>query len=71
MLRNLDSRESDAGNIRVSLDWDSDTNEVLVSAEDRRTGKRVSVKVDPANARRAYEHPFAYAEQLVSLPCPA
>ncbi len=58
-LRELDARQGDGLDIRLL--WDPVTNDVVVTVEDSRTDDFLIVVVDPADARDAFHHPFAYA----------
>ena len=64
MLKNLASRDSDSGQISVSLDWNSQTEEILVRV--------VSPTEDftlypPRNlALDCFNHPYAYAARALS-----
>jgi hypothetical protein len=59
MLRQLDQRNT-AG-ITVTLEWDSETDQVLVRCEDEDTDGQplLCYPVDPHDARFAFLHPFA------------
>jgi hypothetical protein len=58
MLRQLDQRNS-AG-LTITLEWDSDTDQVLVRCEDEHTGDQplLCYPVEPTEARFAFLHPF-------------
>ena len=58
-LRELDARQGDGLDIRLL--WDPATNDVVVTVEDSRTDDFLTFVVDPADARDAFHHPFAYA----------
>ena len=45
----------------VTLYWHQPTNRVTVVVDDNQTGHRFDLPVDPAQARYAFNHPFAYA----------
>jgi hypothetical protein len=55
----LDRRESDG--VAVTLSWDCAANRVIVSVVEAATGGSFELTVEDANARDAFEHPFAYA----------
>lgn len=59
MLRQLDQRNT-AG-ITITLEWDSETDQVLVRCEDEHTDAQplLCYPVDPHDARFAFLHPFA------------
>ena len=59
MLRQLDQRESDG--VTITLEWDSDTGDVLVRCEDSGARARRSrcSRVEPQQARYAFLHPPA------------
>ena len=65
--RELDYREGDG--LEVALVWYPGRNAIAVKVLDTRTGERFEIPVDPASARDAFEHPFAYApeEELFEL----
>jgi hypothetical protein len=69
--RELDYREGDG--LQVALVWYSDRDAIAVKVLDTRTGERFEIPVDPASARDAFEHPFAYAveDELFALPLAA
>lgn len=70
--RELDYREGDG--LEVSLVWYPAEDGIAVKVLDTRTGERFEIPVDPASARDAFEHPFAYAardEELLELPAAA
>jgi hypothetical protein len=58
-LRELDQRFTDG--IDVRLLWDSATNRVTVTVRDEKLGESFSLEVDGADARNAFEHPYAFA----------
>ena len=58
-VRELDYREGDG--LEVALVWYRAGNEIAVKVLDTRTGERFEIPVDPASARDAFNHPFAYA----------
>lgn len=62
MLRELDQR-TNAG-LTVTLEWDSETDHVLVRCEDDRSPDHPGIRylVDPAGARDAFLHPFTRAD---------
>jgi len=55
----LDYRESDG--IQVSLLWSRATNALSVVVIDTKTDEQLEFSVEPARARDAFRHPFAYA----------
>lgn len=55
----LDYREGDG--IAVTLSWDCAANRVVVSVLHAATNESFELTVEDANARDAFEHPFAYA----------
>ena len=55
----LDYREGDG--LAVTLSWDCAANRVIVSVVHAGTGESFELTVEDANARDAFEHPFAYA----------
>jgi hypothetical protein len=61
MIRQLDQRQT-AG-LTVTLEWNSETGQVLVRCDDGRSPDRppVCFAVPPRHARSAFMHPFAYA----------
>jgi hypothetical protein len=61
-VRELDRRTSDG--IDVSLLWHSQTNSVTLAVHDECDGHRLEFEVDPAQALRAFQHPYAYAPRL-------
>jgi hypothetical protein len=70
--RELDSRETDG--LEITLVWYPAENAVAVRVFDTRTSERHEIPVDAADARDAFEHPFAYAvdtDQLLELPLAA
>ena len=58
-LRELDQRYSDG--IDVRLLWNSATNRVTVRVHDQKLGESFELEVDGAQARDAFQHPYAYA----------
>jgi hypothetical protein len=58
-IRELDRRTHDG--IDVRLLWNSQTDQVSVVVEDQRGGMSFEFEVEPADARAAFRHPFAYA----------
>jgi hypothetical protein len=70
--RELDAREADG--LEITLVWYQAENALAVRVFDTRTGERHEIPVDAADAREAFEHPFAYAverEELFELPLAA
>jgi hypothetical protein len=57
-IRELDYRRADG--IEVTLLWNAETKEVLVSVVERE-GDTLEFQVAPAQARDAFHHPYAYA----------
>jgi hypothetical protein len=45
----------------VTLWWECGENRAVVSVADNRAGESFELTVEDANARDAFEHPFAYA----------
>jgi hypothetical protein len=62
MARELDYRESDG--LEVRLVWYPAENAVAVRVFDTRIGERFEVSVNAADARDAFNHPYAYAAVL-------
>ena len=56
--RELAARESDG--LEISLLWSPSADRVKVTVLDQRLDELFDLDVDPANALRAFEHPFAY-----------
>ena len=70
--RELDSREADG--LEITLVWYAADNAVAVRVFDTRSGERHEIPVDAADARDAFEHPFAYGvdpDELFELPLAA
>jgi hypothetical protein len=57
-IRELDHRISDG--IEVRLLWNSRTNRVSIAVEDERSGEAFVLDVPGADARDAFNHPYAY-----------
>jgi hypothetical protein len=57
-IRELDHRRADG--IEVTLLWNAETKEVLVSVVERE-GNTLEFQVPPAQALDAFQHPYAYA----------
>ena len=57
-VRELDHRRTD--NIDVALRWDPSSNTVSISVCDERVGETLAFEVNPAEALRAFHHPYAY-----------
>ena len=55
----LDHRETDG--VEVSLLWTRSTNAVTVLVRDAKSGDEFDLAVDAADARDAFDHPYAYA----------
>jgi hypothetical protein len=62
MMRELAHRTADNGRIAISLDWESDANEVTLTLADERGAEQVTIPGE--DATRAYEHPYAYLAAL-------
>ena len=62
--RELAVRENDG--IHVTLLWYADADAVAVQVDDRRLGIRFELPVSRDRAMHAFEHPFAYADDLVT-----
>jgi hypothetical protein len=62
MARELDRRESDG--LEIALLWYPAENAIAVKVLDTRTNERFEIPVDAADARDAFNHPFAYASVL-------
>jgi hypothetical protein len=58
-IHELDHRETDG--VEVSLLWTRNTNAVSVLVRDAKSGDDFELQVDPADARDALHHPYAYA----------
>jgi hypothetical protein len=70
--RELDSREADG--LEITLVWYPEEDAIAVRVLDTRSGERHEIPVDAADARDAFEHPFAYAaepDELFELPLAA
>lgn len=59
LLAELDYRDNDG--IEVSLLWNRVDNSLTVCVYDSRTDERLEIAIDPAHAREAFLHPYAYA----------
>jgi len=57
-IRELDLRTND--DIEVKLMWNSRTNHVFVTVEDRRTAESFAFTVSGHEARHAFNHPYAH-----------
>ena len=57
-LRELDHRRGDGYD--VTLLWSARSGKVYVAVEDARTSEAFRIAVDPARARDAFNHPYAY-----------
>jgi hypothetical protein len=55
----LDVRSNDG--LEVTLLWQPETNRIIVSVYDSKTGDDFDIEVDPAEATDAFHHPYAYA----------
>ena len=58
-VRELDRRTSDG--IDVRLLWHPQTNSVTLAVHDEHASHRLVFEVDPADALRAFHHPYASA----------
>lgn len=58
-MRELDARHNDG--IAVRLLWHPETDELLVTAYDTRTGEQLDMPVSPEDAASAFRHPFTTA----------
>jgi hypothetical protein len=58
-IHELDHRSGDG--LEVTLLWRAATNQVVVAVRDERRDASIEIEVDPARARDARLHPFAYA----------
>jgi hypothetical protein len=58
-IHELDHRETDG--VEVSLLWARGTNAVSILVRDAKSGDDFEVALDPADARDAFDHPYAYA----------
>jgi hypothetical protein len=59
VVRELDFRSSDG--IDVRLLWNSRTDDVSITVDDRRLGESMAFEVDAPDALCAFHHPYAYA----------
>ena len=59
MIRELSHRMSDG--IEVSLRWNSETNQVLVTVTEDQLGASFMFEVAAEDALDAFHHPYAYA----------
>jgi hypothetical protein len=59
-VRELDHRSSDG--LEITLFWSASTNHVFIAVKDEHHGTSIEIEVDPAHARDAFLHPFAYAQ---------
>jgi hypothetical protein len=59
-IRELDHRSSDG--LEITLFWSASTNHVFIAVKDEHQGASIEIEVDPAHARDAFLHPFAYAQ---------
>jgi hypothetical protein len=60
--RELDLREGDG--LQIALVWYPAEDAIAVKVLDTRTGERLEIPVDRADARDAFVHPFAYAASV-------
>lgn len=58
-IRELDHRSADG--IDVRLLWDACNDRVSVAVHDHRSGEAFVLEVPGADARKAFDHPYAYA----------
>jgi hypothetical protein len=58
-IRELDHRSSDG--IEVRLLWNACDDRVSVTVHDQRSGEAFVLQVPGADAREAFNHPYAYA----------
>ena len=58
-IHELDHRETDG--VEVSLLWARSTNAVSILVRDSKSGDDFELPVNPAEARDAFDHPYAYA----------
>jgi hypothetical protein len=67
MLRQLDQRICHG--LTITLEWEPDTDRLLVWCEDDRSPDRPALcySVAPSDARQAFLHPFAYAPQRMDV----
>jgi hypothetical protein len=65
VVRELDRRFNDGFDVRLL--WNPRTDRVFVAIEDQRDGNSFEFRVDAANAREAFRHPFAYASNHYDL----
>jgi hypothetical protein len=59
-VRELDHRSGDG--LEITLFWSASTNRVFIAVRDERRDASSEIDVDPAHARDAFLHPFAYAQ---------
>lgn len=52
------------GGVEVSLFWDTDTDELVLSVADSASGDAFAYGVDSATAVDAFYHPYAYAARF-------
>ena len=55
----------------VTLVWYPEPNQVGVRVTDARSGESFELRVDPASALDAFEHPFAYSSRPAREPAGA
>jgi hypothetical protein len=67
-MTELAHRNSD--NIDVSLFWDSETDELLVTVDDARTGTSFSLPAVRDRALDVFNHPFAYQAAQAAFDVP-
>jgi hypothetical protein len=60
-VRELDHRNGDG--IDVRLLWNARTDRVSIAVEDERLGEVFVLEVPGADAREAFNHPYAYASR--------
>ena len=59
MEKELAHRENDG--IAVTLLWDSDSDRLIVTVRDWRTGEALDLGAEARNAMDVFNHPYAYA----------
>ena len=59
-VHELDRRVGDG--LEITLLWSAPTNRVFLSVKDERHDAQIEIEVDPAHARDAFLHPFAYVQ---------
>jgi len=61
-VHELDHRVGDG--LEITLLWSAPTNQVFVAVKDERQDAQIEIEVDPAHARDAFLHPFAYVHDI-------